>query len=312
MTKKVNVLMLIIIFFCLMLSRNINETKCSDTLFEHYNVDDNSNISIRGVYWGAQTFTVGSQSHSVTSIKLKLCRYGSSTGNFEISIRNTDNHLPTGNDLTFGSITGSSITTSSGLWYEITMNTVINLTAYTEYAIVCRYTTGDGSHYINWRNGLNGLPNNQPCTSSNSGSTWSSAGTTDYMFEVYGNPIYYVTQYFSNGGKFLVNGILSSNGSINTYNTDTISFVGSPDSQYSFISFNWTDGNTTVNYYNYTLTDSITVWCYFDYVNSTYFYSTGYSTGYSTSYEYFQPLAVIIAIIISIIVILMVDRRILV
>ena len=119
----------------------------------------------------------------------------------------------------------------------------------------------------------------------------------------------FVTSYFNSNGKFLINNISYSNGSINGYSNNTIlSLMGLPNSMYSFKSFNWTGSSTTTNYYNYTLiNENLTIWCYF--IDT---YSLGYNEGYSESYSggISLSLAVIIAIVISIIInLILVDRR---
>ena len=159
------------------------------SLYEYYNTGDDGYSWEYDVYWKAQTFTVGATGHTVSSVKLKLFRYGS-PGTVTVSIRATDGSgHPTGPDLTSGTIDGNSLTTnSSGLWYEITL-TEITLSASTKYAIVVRAPSGTGSNFLCWkRDGSSPTyTDGNEEDSSNSGGAWTSDATKDLMFEVWGN-----------------------------------------------------------------------------------------------------------------------------
>ena len=159
-------------------------------LYEYQNTKYDDANTMYGIYWVGQTFTVGGTAHTVTSVKIKACRYGN-PGTLTLSIRATSGSLPTGGDLTSGTIDANTFTTdTAGAWYEITV-TLYLLSASIMYAIVCRCSSGNGTNYSQWRlgTGAGTYPNGASVSSSNSGSSWavgSPAG--DRTFEVWGNP----------------------------------------------------------------------------------------------------------------------------
>lgn len=85
-----------------------------------------------------------------------------------------------------------------------------------------------------------------------------------------------VTYYMTEGGKLVVNfgwsgteaytRIEIPNGTVKAYpDNEVIELLAVPqNSSYIFQSFNWTGGSSTSNPYNYTVTGTMTVWCYFD------------------------------------------------
>jgi hypothetical protein len=156
--------------------------------YEFYDTGDDDWGGNRGsaACWQAQTFSVGSTAHVVTSVKLKLFKAGN-PGTFTVSIRATDaNGLPTGSDLTSGSVAGSGLPTSAS-WFGIAV-TQYSLSANTKYAIVCRSSTGDASNYFAWRCDTSSpsYTGGNRAYSTNNGSTWSNDMNQDFMFEVWG------------------------------------------------------------------------------------------------------------------------------
>jgi len=158
-------------------------------LYESYNTGDDSNNTMYGSNWYAQTFTP-SVAHKIASVKLKLYRSGS-PGTVTVSIRATDgNGHPTGSDLCSGTINGNGLTTStSGAWYEITLGSGYDLSAGTKYAIVVRAPNGNPSNRLYWRRDRSSPTYAGGCweSSTNNGSTWSSSTNRDMMFEEWGN-----------------------------------------------------------------------------------------------------------------------------
>ncbi len=159
-------------------------------MYENYNVNDDSSNNVYGVNWYAQTFTP-SVAHTITSVKLKLYRVGTTPGNVTVSIRATSGGHPILPDLCSGTINGNSLTTNtSGNWYEITFTSGYNLSASTMYAIVVRATGGTFSNYIGWRRstsaGYAGGCREDSGTSGADG-TWTSHTTRDMMFEEWGD-----------------------------------------------------------------------------------------------------------------------------
>jgi len=160
--------------------------------YENYIENDDQGFSIYESIWVAQTFTVGAVGHTVTSVKLKLNRWGTNpSGTATIGIRETDvDGKPTGADKTSGTILITDISTTS-TWYEISM-TEYELSPNTKYAIVVRHPDG-GSQYnrLRWRHDATS-PTYADGTfwqSTNSGISWPTTLDYDFMFEVWGNPI---------------------------------------------------------------------------------------------------------------------------
>jgi hypothetical protein len=161
------------------------------TQYEYYNAGDNQYVQAYGALWQAQTFTVGAVGHSITSVKLKLARYGS-PGTVTIGIRATDGSgHPTGGDLTSGTIDGNSLTTNlAGAWYEIAL-TELTLVANTKYAIVVRAPSAGDPNCVFWRmnRGSPTYSGGLEEESTNSGGSWTAHSDEDCMFEVWGNAL---------------------------------------------------------------------------------------------------------------------------
>lgn len=155
-------------------------------LREKYNTGDDYGGDVRWYYWHAQTFTAES-SHSVCLVKLKIYRLNN-PGQLIVSIRATDyNGHPTGPDLAVGTTDGNTLTTNeSGEWREITFPTPYNLVGGTKYAIVVRAPSGGGGNVVKWLHDAEGTyAGGNREASGDSGNTWQSTLSADYMFEVY-------------------------------------------------------------------------------------------------------------------------------
>ena len=163
----------------------------SPTLFEYYNVGDNGQTSkFHDSDWEAQTFTVGSTPHTVTSVQLKLYKHsGSNPGTVTVSIRATDGSgHPVGGDFTSGTIDGNTLGSSSpGAWVSILV-TEYTLLANMKYAICIR--AANNGIYARLAN-PGTYPDGNHESSSNSGSSWATK-SSDLMFEVWGSP-YFIT-----------------------------------------------------------------------------------------------------------------------
>lgn len=83
----------------------------------------------------AQTFTMVSTPRAINSIDVDLRKQGSPTDNVKVSIYATSGGTPTGSALAYGTKSGSSLTTSF-VTYTITLDTPIDLTNGTVYAVV--------------------------------------------------------------------------------------------------------------------------------------------------------------------------------
>ncbi|KKL09846.1 hypothetical protein LCGC14_2561800, partial [marine sediment metagenome] len=155
--------------------------------YEYYNTGDGSGAVMYAQYWAAQTFTP-SAAHIITSVKLKLYRFGS-PGTLTISIRATSEGKPTGNDLATGTTNGNNLPVSSPYeWREIALGNGCELSSGIEYAIVVRALNGSGFENAKWR-----LDNSSPTYASgtytysnNSGSSWSVTAGSDFLFEDWG------------------------------------------------------------------------------------------------------------------------------
>jgi hypothetical protein len=150
-------------------------TKGSPAITTYLNTGDDSCMPIYGQTVAAQTFTTSATTeYSVTSIRLLLSRT-LTPGTINVSIRRTAAGVPTGVDLTSGTLLGTSIDTSY-TWYDITMSTKITLELNTMYAIIVSAPSGDVSNYVCWRySATGGLANGNGLTSTDSGVSWSSS-----------------------------------------------------------------------------------------------------------------------------------------
>lgn len=159
------------------------------TLYETFTTGGNSDSAhIYGVNWEAQTFTVGTSSHTISEVSLSLKRSGATPGTVTVSIRATSSDVPAGADLTSATFNGNSLTTSYTTQLFI-FTSPVNVNASTEYSIVVRAIAGDSSNYILWQeNSAGGLSNGTDANSTDSGSTWTKNATPDNLFSIYGDP----------------------------------------------------------------------------------------------------------------------------
>ncbi|MBA7610694.1 hypothetical protein ES703_17906 [subsurface metagenome] len=146
----------------------------------------NWNDLINGVYWRGQTFLT-SEPYTITSVKLFLFR-GGTPNIVTVSIRNAHpGNLPTGADLTSGTIDGNTLTTStSGEKREIAL-TPYQLEANHRYAIVVNAAGASGASYLYWR-GRDSEPRyteGQKVASANSGVDWTGDIYRDLFFETW-------------------------------------------------------------------------------------------------------------------------------
>lgn len=150
-------------------------------LQEFYNTNDDIAATIIGNNWFGQTWTTES-AYSIASVKLKLYRGATGPDNVTVSIRATSAGLPTGGDLTSGSIAGSTLTQGSpGDFIEIPL-TPFALSDATKYAIILNVDNLSCS----WRvdNSAPSYAGGNGCSSTNAGVGWSTGGW-DSMFETH-------------------------------------------------------------------------------------------------------------------------------
>jgi len=163
----------------------------AQSIFEYYNTgDNNASWEFSGSSWRGQTFTVGSEPHTVTSVKLKLYRGPSTTPEtITVSLRATDGSgKPVGADLTSGTYDGNALLPSPlGTWVEFSV-TEYTLLADMEYAICIR--AEEDSVYARLAS-PGAYAAGRYIASLDGGSTWS-VEDADLMFEIWGNP-YFIT-----------------------------------------------------------------------------------------------------------------------
>lgn len=158
--------------------------------YEYYNTGYDNILAVYAHIWEAQTFTP-LEAHKVTSVWLRLRRYGS-PGEVTVSIRDTDESgQPTGPDLCIGTTNGNTLNTSTfGAWREITLGDGYDLDDGTKYAIVVRALAGNTSNLVYWVADNSGnYPRGREWYSNNHGSSWVGHSWIDCMFEEWGEAI---------------------------------------------------------------------------------------------------------------------------
>ena len=163
-------------------------TEGSPAIYEYLNTGgDDDSAHIYANNWGAQSFTVGTASHTVSFARVYIKRTGS-PGTVTISITHaTAAGLPTGADIVSTTLDGDALSTSY-TWYVAEFTETI-LDASGKYAIVIRAVAGDTDNDIQWRaDAGGGLADAIACTSTDGGISWASASPIDYLFEIWGNP----------------------------------------------------------------------------------------------------------------------------
>lgn len=130
-----------------------------------------------------QSFTT-TGSYEISSIDLKLYKFGTVTSDLNINLYATSSGLPTGDSLSSGSLSKDVVTTSSaGDWYGVGMS-AYTLNATTQYAIVLSTSQAGSSSGYAWRIdatsasfadgvALKGYP------------TWAEQTGKDFMFSIY-------------------------------------------------------------------------------------------------------------------------------
>jgi hypothetical protein len=151
--------------------------------------NDTGNISFGGAQWRGQTFTPAT-THTLQSVKLKLLRTaGSGVGNLNVAIKATDsNGLPTGANLSTGSMLCANIGANDYAVYSITMTDVV-VNSGTKYAIIFsapNMSEGNMSYRVNDPSNSSDYAGGNMLDSSNSGLNWSSAPTYRGYFEEWG------------------------------------------------------------------------------------------------------------------------------
>ena len=147
---------------------------------------------IYGSYWKAQTFTPAS-SFSIKKVALYLEKTGSPTTDIIVSIRATSGGKPTGNDLTSGIISPSSVGGSLS-WVECVFDESYNLENGVMYAIVVGASEQDSGNHCKWANSNSDVYGGGSYQESNNGGTSWSSLSTDFAFKVYSIELIYKDQ----------------------------------------------------------------------------------------------------------------------
>jgi len=196
------------------------------TLCEYYNTgDDYAWPSLFLARWEAQTFTVGTSQHTITSVKIKAYKAGTA-GIITLGIRAVDeNGKPTGSDLTSGTVDGNTFTTNTaGAGYEISV-TEYTLSANTKYAIVIRQPNTDAGYIVLLKDSTSpSYTGGTMMFSSDSGVTWTVYNFDD-MFEIWGNPMYPMKQYVWSSTSGLSQTLQSNSFIVSTYGTITGAYL---------------------------------------------------------------------------------------
>ena len=203
---------------------------------QSFTTGDGMGYTFQGAWWMGQGF-ITDTAYTVSSVRLKLYRTTTYSGNITVSIRQrTDSgagYYPSGSDLCAGTIDSSSITdVSPGAWYTISLADSVaggtNLAAGTHYAIIVR-ATAYGYYlddYVVWRfNDAQGYSGGPVYFSYSSGGSWPDAiNTQGVMFEVRDNTS--VQQSFTIGDDTTYN-VNASNWIAQVFSTGSAYTVGS-------------------------------------------------------------------------------------
>lgn len=158
-----------------------------DIELDYYIGNDSSQQGIFGTNWASQSYAHSGDMMVLTKVAIKAYRLGT-PGTVTYRIRAASGGVPTGADLSSGTVDGNTFTTvSTGEWYTVTLSTPLVITNGQPLSIVVNLSGGDASNYIRWKySNLNDFPSGFRCTSSNSGSTWSNVPLQDHAFKTWG------------------------------------------------------------------------------------------------------------------------------
>lgn len=185
MTKKL--LPLLGVFLALLFTSSA--AFAAPAVWESYTANNDTNVELYGAIWSAQTFTTGTEAHSVTEIRI-LCYKEGNPGTITASIKAVDgSDHPTGADLCSGTANADYFTTGTGgAWYSVDVDDY-SLEESTMYALVVRVVAGDASNSLHWN--MDGssaaYADGQEEVSTNSGVSWTGDSDDDYMFEIWGD-----------------------------------------------------------------------------------------------------------------------------
>jgi hypothetical protein len=168
---------------------HVFNTQGSPVTWEYLNTGGDSDSA--PIYYSNMTamqFTVGTQSHTITSIRIPLKKVGTTPGTATLTLYHADGaNKPTGDPLATGTLDANFISSSAYTWYSFQLNVETNVQAAQKYACVVQ-AQGDSANYILWECVAGGgLANAISSNSVDAGISWSVAATKDAMIEVWGN-----------------------------------------------------------------------------------------------------------------------------
>jgi hypothetical protein len=129
--------------------------------------------------------------HTITKFRVKIYREGTSPGNVYGYIYRTSDNVTTGWALGGQVKDGNELATdNAGAWEAFELSEPITVNAGNMYSIVLANPTGNSTDHICWRYDADGsaylLGHSE--NSTDGGITWSADYSTDYKFQIWGNP----------------------------------------------------------------------------------------------------------------------------
>lgn len=169
------------------------EEVAPDSTLTEKNLTGANSVNLYGTNWNSQGFTIGTvgstQNHTITHLGLKLLKVGSPS-DLTVSIRaDNGSGIPTGSDLSTGTILASQLTTTSTGAFVYCEMTPYELKSGVRYHIIARSPSSpNSSNMIQWKNnsGTDVYTGGFLNYSGNSGVNWSSFTALDAAFEIYG------------------------------------------------------------------------------------------------------------------------------
>jgi len=158
--------------------------------WESYTTGSDNATTVYGGNWMAQSFNVSQESHSAYWVKLSLNRTGT-PGTVVVGIREVDdNGLPTGDDLTTGTLDADVLGNAPAEWYTIVM-TEYSLSYNTTYAIVVSAEEGDASNalYVMSDDSAAAYTGGTKIYSTTGGLTWLEDAGHDLQFAISGRAL---------------------------------------------------------------------------------------------------------------------------
>ncbi|GAF97538.1 unnamed protein product, partial [marine sediment metagenome] len=162
-----------------------------EQIYQYYVTGYDNTTSIYDATWGVQTITP-SIAHQITRLNLLTRRYGE-PGTITISIQETTDGEPNGNELCSGTTDGNTLPDGVGVeWRNISLGVGAFLEVGTQYAIVVSAADGDVNNALQWRVDSTEATYSGGCMgrSTDSGSSWSmycgNGNVSDFMFAEYG------------------------------------------------------------------------------------------------------------------------------